>query len=57
MITKCTFTVCVLCCIWDAKKYLIQKGKKQTFLEMGTKHPLEGVTETKFGAVTKGWNI
>jgi hypothetical protein len=27
------------------------------FLELGTKHPLEGVTETKFGAKTKGWTI
>jgi hypothetical protein len=26
-------------------------------LELGKKHPWEGVTETKFGAVTKGWTI
>ena len=27
------------------------------FLELGTKHPLEGVTETMFGAETKEWSI
>jgi hypothetical protein len=26
-------------------------------LRIGTKTPIEGVTETKFGAVTKGWTI
>jgi hypothetical protein len=27
------------------------------FLELGTKKPMGGVTETKFGAETKGWTI
>jgi hypothetical protein len=27
------------------------------FLQLGTKHPLEVVTETKSGAETKGWTI
>jgi hypothetical protein len=27
------------------------------FLRNGNKTPMEGVTETKFGAVTKGWTI
>jgi hypothetical protein len=26
-------------------------------LRIGIKTPMEGVTETKFGAVTKGWTI
>jgi hypothetical protein len=26
-------------------------------LRIGKKTPMEGVTETKFGAVTKGWTI
>ena len=26
-------------------------------LRIGNKTPTEGVTETKFGAVTKGWTI
>ena len=26
-------------------------------LRMGNKIPMEGVTETKFGAETKGWTI
>jgi hypothetical protein len=26
-------------------------------LIIGNKAPMEGVTETKFGAVTKGWTI
>jgi hypothetical protein len=26
-------------------------------LRIGNKIPMEGVTETKFGAVTKGWTI
>ena len=26
-------------------------------LEIGSKAPMEGVTETKFGAETKGWTI
>jgi hypothetical protein len=27
------------------------------FLRIGNKTPMEGATETKFGAETKGWNI
>jgi hypothetical protein len=26
-------------------------------LRIGNKTPMEGVTETQFGAVTKGWSI
>jgi hypothetical protein len=26
-------------------------------LRIGNKSPMEGVTETKFGAVTKGWTF
>jgi hypothetical protein len=26
-------------------------------LRIGNKTPMEGITETKFGAVTKGWTI
>ena len=32
-------------------------GTKEPFLRNGNKTPIEGVTETKFGAVTKGWTI
>jgi hypothetical protein len=32
-------------------------NKKLPFLRNGYKTPIEGVTETKFGAVTKGWTI
>jgi hypothetical protein len=28
-----------------------------SLLRIGNKTPMEGVTETKFGAVTKGWTI
>jgi hypothetical protein len=34
---------------------LMRTGKKGYF--NGNKTPMEGVTETKFGAVTKGWTI
>jgi hypothetical protein len=27
------------------------------FLRIGNKTPMEGVTETRFGAETKGWSI
>jgi hypothetical protein len=27
------------------------------FLRIGNKTPMEGITETKFGAVTKEWTI
>ena len=40
----------------------LKKNKDQsvhtlTLLRIGNKTPMEGVTETKFGAVTKGWTI
>jgi hypothetical protein len=36
-----------------------QKSWESTLplLRIGNKTPMEGVTETKFGAVTKGWTI
>jgi hypothetical protein len=30
---------------------------KKPLLRIGNKTPMEGVTETKFGSVTKGWII
>ena len=43
-------------------KYMKLKKEDQSvdtslLLRMGKKIPMEGVTETKFGAVTKGWTI
>ena len=51
-------------------KYKIQLAKRMKFkknedqsvdtlplLRIGNKTPMEGVTETKFGAETKGWTI
>ena len=43
----------------------IKKSQRETTLEIetlpllriGNKTPMEGVTDTKFGAVTKGWTI
>jgi hypothetical protein len=40
----------------------LKKNKDQSvdtfsLLRIGNKTPMEGVTETKFGAVTKGWII
>jgi hypothetical protein len=40
----------------------LKKKKEQSvdtllLLRIGNKIPIEGVTETKFGAVTKGWTI
>jgi hypothetical protein len=55
--------------LWQFPKYKIQFAKRMklkknedqsvdTFpLRNGNKTPMEGVTETKFGAVTKGWTI
>ena len=45
-----------------AKPMKLKKNKDQSvdtlpFLRIGNKTPMEGVTETKFGAVTKGWTI
>jgi hypothetical protein len=31
--------------------------KNRVLLRIGNKTPMEGVTETKFGAETKGWTI
>jgi hypothetical protein len=38
----------------------VEKAFKKIYypiLRIGNKTPMEGVTETKFGAVTKGWTI
>ena len=40
----------------------LKKNKDQSvdtlpLVRIGNKTPMEGVTETKFGAVTKGWTI
>jgi hypothetical protein len=45
-----------------AKHMKLKKNKDQSvdtlpLLRIGNKTPLEGVTETKFGAETKGWII
>ena len=34
-----------------------QSMDTSSLLRMGNKTPIEGVTETKFGAETKGWTI
>jgi hypothetical protein len=45
-----------------AKRMKLNKNEDQIvdtlpLLRIGNKTPMEGVTETKFGAVTKGWTI
>jgi hypothetical protein len=45
-----------------AKHVKLKKNKDQSvdtlsLLRIGNKTPMEGVTETKFGAETKGWTI
>jgi hypothetical protein len=45
-----------------AKHMILKKNKDQSvdtvpLLRSGNKTPMEGVTETLFGAVTKGWTI
>jgi hypothetical protein len=45
-----------------AKRMKLKKNEDQSvdtvpFLRIGNKTPMEGVTETKFGAETKGWTI
>jgi hypothetical protein len=45
-----------------AKHMKLKKNKDQSvdslpLLRIGNKIPMEGVTETMFGAVTKGWAI
>jgi hypothetical protein len=45
-----------------AKHMKLKKNKDQTvdtlpLLRIRNKTPMEGVTETKFGAETKGWTI
>ena len=39
------------------KKKQDQRVDTLTLLRTGSKTPMEGVTETKFGAETKGWTI
>ena len=48
--------------IQDTKHMKLKKNKDQSvdtlpLLRIGNKTPMEGVTETKFGAETKGWTI
>ena len=45
-----------------AKRMKLKKNEDQSvdtlpLLRTGNKTPMEGVTETMFGAVTKGWTI
>jgi hypothetical protein len=45
-----------------AKHMKLKKNRDQSvdtlpLLRIGNKTPMEGVTETKFGAETKGWTI
>ena len=45
-----------------AKRMQLKKNEDQSMdtvplLRIGNKTPMEGITETKFGAVTKGWTI
>jgi hypothetical protein len=45
-----------------AKRMKLKKNEDRSvdtlpLLRIGNKTPMEGVTETKFGAVTKGWTI
>jgi hypothetical protein len=45
-----------------AKHMKLKKNEEQSvdtlpLLRIGNKTPMEGVTETKFGAETKGWTI
>jgi hypothetical protein len=59
--------VCFLCItepikIQFAKHMKLKKNEDQSvdtlpLLRIGNKTPMEGVTETKFGAETKGWTI
>jgi hypothetical protein len=39
------------------KKKEDQSEDTLPLLRIGNKTPMEGVTETKFGVVTKGWTI
>ena len=46
----------------NKNKKQVKKNEDQSvdtlpLLRIGNKTPMEGVTETKFGAVTKGWTI
>jgi hypothetical protein len=48
--------------IQTAKHMKLKKNKDQNvdtlpLLRIGNKTPMEGITETKFGAETKGWTI
>jgi hypothetical protein len=35
----------------------VRKVRAMPLFRIGNKTPMEGVTETKFGAETKGWTI
>jgi hypothetical protein len=48
--------------IQDTKHMKLKKNEDKSVdtlpvLRIGNKTPMEGVTETKFGAVKKGWTI
>ena len=48
--------------IQDSKNMKLKKNENQSvdtlpILRIGNKTPMEGVTETKFEAETKGWTI
>ena len=48
--------------IQESKHMKLKKNEDQSvdtlpLLRIGNKTPMEGVTETKFGADTKGWTI
>ena len=48
--------------IQDSKNMKLKKNENQSvdtlpLLRIGNKTPMEGGTETKFGAETKGWTI
>jgi hypothetical protein len=52
----------ILACKNGVKAMKLKKNEDQSvdtlpLLRIGNKTPMEGVTETKFGAVTKGWTI
>jgi hypothetical protein len=44
----------ILLCSWNLKKKGNQSVDSMILLRRGNKIPMEGVTETKFGADTKG---
>jgi hypothetical protein len=43
--------------VFNGRKYTHIDMRQMPLLRIGNKTPMEGVTETKFGAETKGWAI